>query len=78
MTVREVISQYEHDAKAIRERIETVRAQMRSDPDRSNMALYRRRIELLYEEHGDMMYVIEQLLPYLEREKELMGRASGE
>lgn len=73
MTVSEVIKQYERDAQAIKDRIAYVRAQMKTDPDRSAMAQYRRRIETLYEEHADMMYVIEQLLPYLEREKQLMG-----
>ena len=73
MTVSEVIKQYERDAQTLKDRIEYVRAQMKADPDRSNMASYRRRIETLYEEHADMMYVIEQLLPYLERERQLMG-----
>ena len=51
---------------------------MRADPDRSKMPQYRRRIEVLYEEHGDIMQVICQLLPYLEREKELVERETGE
>lgn len=75
MTVSEVIRQYERDAEAVKERIAFVRAQMKADPDRSKMAQYRRRIETLYDEHADMMYAIEQMLPYLEREKQLMGDA---
>lgn len=75
MTVSEVIRQYERDAEAVKERIAFVRAQMKADPDRSKMAQYRRRIETLYDELADMMYAIEQMLPYLEREKQLMGDA---
>lgn len=78
MTISEVIMQYRKDAQAVKERITFVRAQMKADPDRSNMIQYRKRIETLYEEHADMMYAIEQMLPYLEREKQLMGEASGE
>lgn len=78
MTISEVIMQYRKDAQAVKERIAFVRAQMKADPDRSNMAQYRRRIETLYDEHTDMMYAIEQMLPYLEREKQLMGEAAGE
>ncbi len=78
MTISEVIRQYERDAAAVKRQLEKVREQRKADKDPSHMADYRRREELLYEEHADMMYVIGQLLRYREREAELMGSAAGE
>lgn len=75
MSMSRLIAQYERDADKLLERIAFVKEQMKADPDRSKMPQYRRRIEVLYEEHGDIMQVICQLLPYLEREKELMEKA---
>lgn len=76
-TINELIEQYRQDAKRVRERISYLKIKMKQDPDHSNMVDYRRRIETLYEEHGDLMFAIEQMLPY--REEAMSHRkASGE
>lgn len=71
MSIEELIKEYEKSAEKVRTRITEVREMMKADPDRSKAAMYRRRIETLYDEYGDTMYVIEQLLPHLRREREL-------
>lgn len=73
-TINELIEQYKEDARRIRERIAQVKEEMKADRDFAKMVEYRRRIETLYEEHGDIMYAIELMSPYRE---ELM-KASGE
>lgn len=78
MSMSRLIAQYESDADKLLERIAYVKEQMKADPDRTKMPQYRRRIEVLYEEHGDIMQVIGQLIPYLERERELRDKKVGE
>lgn len=73
-TINELIDEYKRDAKRIRERISYLSKEMKADPDHAKMVDYRRRIETLYEEHGDIMYAIELMSPY----REELKKASGE
>ena len=73
-TINELIEEYKRDAKRIRERIAHLNREMKADPDHAKMVEYRRRIETLYEEHGDIMYAIELMSPY----REELLKASGE
>lgn len=70
-TINELIMEYRKDAKRIRDRIAFLNRQMKEDSDRNKMQEYRRRIELLYEEHGDIMYAIQLMLPHMEEERRM-------
>ncbi len=67
-TINELILEYRKDAKRIRDRIAFLNRQMKEDTDRNKMQEYRRRIEVLYEEHGDIMYAITLMLAHAEEQ----------
>lgn len=75
-TINELILEYRKDAKRIRDRIAFLNRQMKEDTDRNKMQEYRRRIEVLYEEHGDIMYAI--TLMFAHAEEQLPMCANGD
>ena len=75
-TINELIDDYRAEALRIRERISVVSAEMKQQEDRLAVKEYRKRIETLYEEYGDIMYAINLMLPY--REEESRERVSGD